>query len=207
MFLDQILRRQEEYIKRIGPITKPVAKKPVRSHKAKNPLKVVPVYVQDEPVAEIESAIIVEIDDIESAQVVEVDETVQEVHVAEPVLDIEVPVADTRLISAYIEPTDEELEEIEQLDSGIFALDEVATPVLAFDLASIFDKYVPKTKGAKMTHKMVGLPVPLDIHARMVKFLETNKDKPGAPKSLKDLGLMCVGYALDTLEESKTDAV
>ena len=185
MFLDQILRRQEEYIKSLGPITKPVQKKPLRLKKAPTTLKVVPVYIPDE----IE-------DEIESAIVVEVDETVPELSLI-----------DTRLIPAYIEPPDDELEEIELLDSGTFELDVAVTENTTIDLASIFDKYVPKSKGAKMTHKMVGLPVPLDIHARMLKFMEANKDKPGAPKSLKDFGLMCLGYTLDDLEASKTDGV
>jgi hypothetical protein len=196
VFLDQILRRQEEYIKSLGPITKPAQKKPLRVKKAPTTLKVVPVYIPDEIEDEIESAIVVEVDDIASAIVVEVDETVPE-----PSL------IDTRLIPAYIEPTDDELEEIELLDSGTFELDVAVTENTTIDLASIFDKYVPKTKGAKMTYKMVGLPVPLDIHARMLKFMEANKDKPGAPKSLKDFGLMCLGYTLDDLETSKIDGV
>lgn len=187
MFLDQILRRQEEYIKRIGPVVKPVQNKPARIRKAQSTLKVVPALIVTEP-------------EIEQVEVLDVEEL-------EPVLEPEIALISPQLIPAYIEPTDEELkelEEIEQLDSGVFVLDE-PVPVLAFpDLASIFDKYVPKAKGAmaKVGAKMVGLPVPDSMHARMVKFLETNKDKPGAPTSLKDLGLMCVGYALDSLELS-----
>jgi hypothetical protein len=191
VFLDQILRRQEEYIKRIGPVVKPVQKKPARIRKAQSTLKVVPALIVTEP-------------EIEQVEVVEELEPV-----LEPVLEPEIALISPQLIPAYIEPTDEELkelEEIEQPDSGVFVLDEpVPVPALAFpDLASIFEKYVPKAKGAmaKVGAKMVGLPVPDSMHARMVKFLETNKDKPGAPTSLKDLGLMCVGYALDTLETS-----
>jgi len=189
VFLDQILRRQEEYIKSLGPIKKLAQKKPLRIKKTPPTLTVVPVYEQDEPVDEL-------VDEIESAVVVEVAETVQELSLI-----------DTRLIPAYVEPTDGELRELEKLESGTFELDEAPSKNTTFDLVSIFDKYVPKTKGAmaKVGAKMVGLPVPDDIHARMLKFIETNKDKPNAPKSLKDLGLMCVGYTLDSLELPQTD--
>lgn len=206
MFLDQILRRQEEYTKSLGPIKKLVKEKPLRIKKAPPILKVVPVYVPDEPAValedEIESAPTYELAEIESEIVAEIEaEFVADV--VEPIQELEL--LEPRLISAFIEPTDTELKEIEQLESGTFELDEAPSPNSSFDLVSIFDKYVPKTKGAKMTHKMVGLPVPLDVHARMLKFMETNKDKPGAPKSLKDFGLMCLGYTLDSLELPQTD--
>ena len=220
MFLDQILRRQEEYTKSLGPIKKLVKEKPLRLKKAPPILKVVPVYVPDEPAialeAEIDSAPIYELAEIEAAfvaaieaeSVPEVVETVQELSLLEPVLPLpeqELSLLEPQLISACTEPTAAELEEIEKLESGTFELDEAPSPNIAFDLVSIFDKYVPKSKGAKMTHKMVGLPVPLDVHARMLKFMTANKDKPGAPKSLKDFGLMCVGYTLDSLELPQTD--
>ena len=242
MFLDQILRRQEEYTKSLGPIKKLVKEKPLRLKKAPPILKVVPVYVPDEPaialeaeidsapiyelaeidsapiyeLAEIEAAPIYELAEIEAAfvaaieaeSVPEVVETVQELSLLEPVLPLpeqELSLLEPQLISACTEPTAAELEEIEKLESGTFELDEAPSPNIAFDLVSIFDKYVPKSKGAKMTHKMVGLPVPLDVHARMLKFMTANKDKPGAPKSLKDFGLMCVGYTLDSLELPQTD--
>ena len=231
MFLDQILRRQEEYTKSLGPIKKLVKEKPLRLKKAPPILKVVPVYVPDEPaialeseidsapiyeLAEIDSAPIYELAEIEAAfvaaieaeSVPEVVETVQELSLLEPVLPLpeqELSLLEPQLISACTEPTAAELEEIEKLESGTFELDEAPSPNIAFDLVSIFDKYVPKSKGAKMTHKMVGLPVPLDVHARMLKFMTANKDKPGAPKSLKDFGLMCVGYTLDSLELPQTD--
>lgn len=210
MFLDQILRRQEEYTKSLGPIKKLVKEKPLRIKKAPPILKVVPVYVPDEPEvaleAEIESAPIYELAEIESEIVAEIVATTEAELVADVVEPIqELELLEPQLISAFIEPTDAELKEIEQLESGTFELDETPSPNTAFDLVSIFDKYVPKTKGAKMTHKMVGLPVPLDVHARMLKFMETNKDKPGAPKSLKDFGLMCLGYTLDSLELPQTD--
>ena len=220
MFLDQILRRQEEYTKSLGPIKKLVKEKPLRLKKAPPILKVVPVYVPDEPAialeAEIDSAPIYELAEFEAAfvaaieaeSVPEVVETVQELSLLEPVLPLpeqELSLLEPQLISACTEPTAAELEEIEKLESGTFELDEAPSPNIAFDLVSIFDKYVPKSKGAKMTHKMVGLPVPLDVHARMLKFMTANKDKPGAPKSLKDFGLMCVGYTLDSLELPQTD--
>jgi hypothetical protein len=231
VFLDQILRRQEEYTKSLGPIKKLVKEKPLRLKKAPPILKVVPVYVPDEPaialeaeidsapiyeLAEIEAAPIYELAEIEAAfvaaieaeSVPEVVETVQELSLLEPVLPLpeqELSLLEPQLISACTEPTAAELEEIEKLESGTFELDEAPSPNIAFDLVSIFDKYVPKSKGAKMTHKMVGLPVPLDVHARMLKFMTANKDKPGAPKSLKDFGLMCVGYTLDSLELPQTD--
>jgi hypothetical protein len=220
VFLDQILRRQEEYTKSLGPIKKLVKEKPLRLKKAPPILKVVPVYVPDEPAialeAEIDSAPIYELAEIEAAfvaaieaeSVPEVVETVQELSLLEPVLPLpeqELSLLEPQLISACTEPTAAELEEIEKLESGTFELDEAPSPNIAFDLVSIFDKYVPKSKGAKMTHKMVGLPVPLDVHARMLKFMTANKDKPGAPKSLKDFGLMCVGYTLDSLELPQTD--
>jgi len=231
VFLDQILRRQEEYTKSLGPIKKLVKEKPLRLKKAPPILKVVPVYVPDEPaialeaeidsapiyeLAEIDSAPIYELAEIEAAfvaaieaeSVPEVVETVQELSLLEPVLPLpeqELSLLEPQLISACTEPTAAELEEIEKLESGTFELDEAPSPNIAFDLVSIFDKYVPKSKGAKMTHKMVGLPVPLDVHARMLKFMTANKDKPGAPKSLKDFGLMCVGYTLDSLELPQTD--
>lgn len=182
VFLDQILRRQEEYIKKIGPVKKPAAKKPVRVRPTQSTLKVVPVY---EPA-------VVEIDDSEAVVVAETEQVIELTQPERP---------------AYTEPTDDELKEIERLDSGVFDLDEKSSPNIAFDLVSIFEKYVPKTKGAmaKVGAKMVGLPVPDDMHARMTKFLEKNKDKPGAPKSLKDLGLMCLHYTLDDLDPAKDE--
>jgi hypothetical protein len=181
VFLDQMMRRQEEYIKSLGPVKKPVKEnKTVRVHKAQSTLATVSIREKS---------------NIESASVIEVAKTVQELLLI-----------DTRLISAYIESTDAELKKIER-DSGTFELDEASSANTTIDLSLIFDKYVPKTKGEKMTYKMVGLPVPLDIHARMLNFMEVNKDKTGAPKTLKDLGLMCLGYALDSLESSQPDAV
>jgi hypothetical protein len=150
VLLDQILRRQEEYIKSLGPIKKTLTNKPPRSKKKESLVKSTPVH--------------------------------------------EIP----RLITGSLEPTDAELREIEH-DSGTFSFDQESLP----SPVSVFDKYVPKIKGEKRTHKMVGLPVPLDIHARMLKFIEANKDKPNAPQSLKELGVMCLGYALDSLESSQ----
>ena len=102
-------------------------------------------------------------------------------------------------------PTDEELKALEMTDSGVYPLDEGVDTLKVFDLVSIFEKYVPKTKGAKMSFKTMGLPVPLELHERMYKFLEENKEKPGAPQSLRDLGLMCLGLAMDSIEAPHGD--
>ena len=87
-------------------------------------------------------------------------------------------------------------------DSGIYELSEIVQQPL--DLLKIFEQYAPKAKGEKMSFKTMGLPVPTKLHERMSKFLAENKDKPGAPQSLRDLGLMCLGFAMDGLEETKT---
>lgn len=74
-----------------------------------------------------------------------------------------------------------------------------------FDLLNLFEKYVPKSKGEKMSFKTMGLPVPAELHDRMAKFLAEHKGKPGSPQSLRDLGLMCLGFAMGELQATQDD--
>lgn len=76
-----------------------------------------------------------------------------------------------------------------------------------FDLLNIFEQYVPKSKGEKMSFKTMGLPVPTELHERMAKFLAEHKGKPGSPQSLRDLGLMCLGFAMDELQAGQEEDV
>lgn len=85
----------------------------------------------------------------------------------------------------------------------IYELEEIK-PV-PFDLLSLFEKYVPKAKSMKTEAKTMGLPVPNELHARMIKFLTANKDKPGSPQSLRDLGLMCLSFAMDAMPAPQDD--
>lgn len=91
----------------------------------------------------------------------------------------------------------------DKLDSGVFELAEIKPE--PFDLFNIFEQYAPKSKGEKMSFKTMGLPVPVELHERMTKFLAQHKDKPGSPQSLRDLGLMCLGFAMDELQAPQED--
>lgn len=91
----------------------------------------------------------------------------------------------------------------DKLDSGVYELAEIKPE--PFDLLNIFEQYVPKSKGEKMSFKTMGLPVPVELHDRMAKFLAEHKGKPGSPQSLRDLGLMCLGFAMDELQAGQED--
>lgn len=91
----------------------------------------------------------------------------------------------------------------DKLDSGLFELAEIAPETSS--LFKIFEKYGPKPKVEKMPSKTMGLPVPVELHERMAKFLVENKKKPGSPQSLRDLGLMCLGLAMDTLQAQQRE--
>ena len=104
-----------------------------------------------------------------------------------------------------IEPSDEELNAIDLTDSGVYPLEEYPAQNKLIDLVSLFEKYVPKTKKAPVGAKTMGLPVPEELHSRMVKFIEMHKDKPGSPQTLKELGLMCLGYSMDAIELPQGD--
>jgi len=98
-------------------------------------------------------------------------------------------------------PTPEVVED--KLDVTIYALAEIKPE--PFDLLNIFEQYAPKSKGEKMSFKTMGLPVPVELHERMSKFLTEHKGKPGSPQSLRDLGLMCLGFAMDELQAGQED--
>jgi hypothetical protein len=175
VLLEQILRRQEEYRQSLGP----------RSS----------VALADVP------AVAPKIRKVKAKLVIA--PTAPD---AAPIEVLPAPIEVLPELPPLIEgPTDEELKALEMTDSGVYPLDEGVDTLKVFDLVSIFEKYVPKTKGAKMSFKTMGLPVPLELHERMHKFLETNKDKPGAPQSLRDVGLMCLSLAMDSIEAPHGD--
>lgn len=91
----------------------------------------------------------------------------------------------------------------DKLDSGIFKLEEIKPEPCA--LFKIFEQYGPKPKVGKMSFKTMGLPVPVELHERMTQFLADHKGKPGSPQSLRDLGLMCLGFAMDGLQAKQEE--
>lgn len=52
----------------------------------------------------------------------------------------------------------------------------------------------------------IGVPVPAGLHGRMSKYLASVKGKPGKPKTYKELALLCIQMAMDTLEAPATRA-
>lgn len=168
MFLSQILKRQDEYIKRLG-VTVPTQ----------------PVFAAKK-VVEIEKPVFA------AKKVVEVSETC-------------VGTSELTLIPSKLEELAEKAsvhleEEIRvadaQVDALILTLNLVKEP--SFDLAAFHKRYVmPKSESTKM----IGVPAPLTTHAQLSAYLARHKDEPDAPKSLKELVLMCINHTMSTLEE------
>lgn len=176
MLLEQILRRQEEYIRSIGPVAKPEVVKPAKIKKSTS--KKIAAVCTDLTVFDVFQ--------------IPLEETVSPVEipsVPEPALEIPEPVLE---ISAIPEPV---------LEIPSFEVLTVPNKGM-FDLPYLRAKYVPK-KGVKVPAKTMGLAVPEELHTRMAKFLEDHKKNPGAPTSLRELGLMCLGFAMDNAEKIK----
>lgn len=106
---------------------------------------------------------------------------------AAPVIEITTPVLEV------VESIVEDIPAINLEDSGVFAL-----PENTLDLESIFKKHVVIKEMDTVT-KTVGVPVPLDLHKKMLDFLACNKDTPSSPKSLRELTLMCISYTMENL--------
>jgi hypothetical protein len=94
-------------------------------------------------------------------------------------------------------------------DSGVFPLpveinSALTKPALSavFSFSDFHKRYVLTKEERAGVSKTVGVPAPLALHERMTKYIEAHKDDPGAPKTLKDLVLMCINHTLDTVDKS-----
>jgi len=214
VLLSQILKRQEEYTRKLGlvPASTPIlsAAKPqpnaerearIRSKlKAKAAARILTLHVA-EPVLAVEPVLNVEPEPALEPEPVLVLEPALE---PEPVLVLE-PALEPEPEPA-LEPEPEPALEPEPAPAPVFASPEdsgvFALPVIHpfIDLADFHQKYVLTKEERAMTSKMIGVPAPVDLHTQLNEYLAKHKGEPNAPKSLKEVVLMCIKHTMATLE-------
>jgi hypothetical protein len=125
-------------------------------------------------------------------------DVLKKVHAAQTI-DLEKINRDLEMCAAAVVKAVKVPAKLKLVDSGVFSLEKKQ------DLAGIFATYSPKGLSKTMATKSMGLPVPLALHERMVAFLAEHKAEENSPQSLRDLGLMCIGFAMDHMPKSKKE--
>lgn len=94
-------------------------------------------------------------------------------------------------------------EPIDLTDSGTYAIDVLNEGFnkLLYAMA-ILKKYGMTKEDKESVSKKMGVNVPLNLHARMSKFI---KEHPEGPKSLVELAVVCIKHTMDHLEGVETD--
>lgn len=89
-----------------------------------------------------------------------------------------------------------------QTISGTWSIPE---EVCASTLDEFFARFhMTKSKDAGPS-KNLGILVPLELHARVFKFLERIKKHPTGPKNLKEFALMSLNHTLTVLENQESN--